>query len=219
MKNYDGFILKHFTPSPSPLSSGVDAFAQKYSKDEIYYAFPPFCLLFPVIKFIVEMKINCTLLFPKLNPIPVWYPFLLRHIESLKLIGCKGDKGVLLYPSKKGYIVDKHGLQFDLYAARFTENSCKANSMSVSMMEEIRPFNFVPSIFIGDSMIRFLTDNNINLKVCSVGGAKFLDMIPLLVDQLNTFSTFVVVLHVGTNNVNKVFVPEASQLDKAKRDL
>ena len=45
MTDPKGTPLKHFTPFPTPLSFGVDAFAQSYSSAERYYAFPPFCLL------------------------------------------------------------------------------------------------------------------------------------------------------------------------------
>ncbi|KAK3105648.1 hypothetical protein FSP39_002589 [Pinctada imbricata] len=45
MISMDGHTLKHFTLFPTPNSSGVDAFAQSYSKDDNCYAFPPFCLI------------------------------------------------------------------------------------------------------------------------------------------------------------------------------
>ena len=64
MKSLAGEQFKHFTPLPTPLSSGIDAFAQTYSDNERYYAFPPFCLLPGFIKFIVQEAINVTLVFP-----------------------------------------------------------------------------------------------------------------------------------------------------------
>ena len=39
---------------------------------------------------------------------------------DIKPVGYKGDTGVLLYPSKRGYFKDKVGLQWNLLAARFS---------------------------------------------------------------------------------------------------
>jgi hypothetical protein len=65
MLNNIGDPLAHFTPFPTPENSGVDAFAQSYACNKLYYAFPPFCLLATVVNFILQEKINCTLVFPE----------------------------------------------------------------------------------------------------------------------------------------------------------
>ncbi|CAG2191968.1 unnamed protein product [Mytilus edulis] len=58
MLDNEGFEISHFTPYKTPLSSGVDAFAQIYKSSEIYYAFPPFCLISAVVKFIIQEKLH-----------------------------------------------------------------------------------------------------------------------------------------------------------------
>ncbi|CAC5412431.1 unnamed protein product [Mytilus coruscus] len=104
MLDNEGFAISHFTPYKSPLSSGVDAFAQIYKSNEnYYYAFPPFCLIIAVVKFIKQEKITCTLIFPDFKPVKPWITVILSCDKNIITIGYKGDKGVLLYPSKKGF--------------------------------------------------------------------------------------------------------------------
>jgi hypothetical protein len=52
------------------VSSGVDAFSQAIDKHDNYYAFPPYCLLASVFRFIIDEQINCTLIFPHFIPVP-----------------------------------------------------------------------------------------------------------------------------------------------------
>ena len=110
MKRLEGQPLQHFTPSPSPLSAGVDAFSQAIDKHGNYYAFPPYCLLASVIRFIIDEQINCTLIFSHFIPVSNWFTLVLRYAVCITIVGFKGDKGVLMFPSRKGYINDKFGL-------------------------------------------------------------------------------------------------------------
>lgn len=73
MFNNIGDPLAHFTPFPTPETSGVDAFAQSYSCNKLHDAFRPFCLLATVINFILQEKINCTLVFPGFTPFQPWF--------------------------------------------------------------------------------------------------------------------------------------------------
>lgn len=116
-----GTKLRHFTPAPSPLSAGVNLFAQELSKEENPYVNPPFTLIFPVLNFLKEQRVRvCTLIAPELIQIPQWYPLLKRHTISSIVIGDKGQKGVLDVPSKKGYIPDTFGLKSPLLAYRLS---------------------------------------------------------------------------------------------------
>jgi hypothetical protein len=138
----------------------------------------------------------------------------------ITIVGFKGDKGVLMFPSRKGYINDKFGLEFDMLAARF--------DFSVGLKVLI-PFNryfkdkkqqeFKPVLFVGDSMIRFLTNVRNHVNVISLGGVKILHVLHVIETQLAECFIFVLVIHVGTNSVNKIHIPEKSQLSKAKQDL
>lgn len=53
----------------------------------------------------------------KLNDVP-WWSLLVDYCESYLMLGEKGDKTILLIPSKKGYISDKIGLKWELRACR-----------------------------------------------------------------------------------------------------
>jgi len=67
-------------------------------------------------------------------------------------------------------------------------------------------------------MIRFLTGVFNNVHVVSVSGAKLLSIFHCLVECFKMFHTFVVILHAGTNDVNKCNKPSQMQLIKAKQD-
>lgn len=61
-----------------------------------------------------------------------------------------------------------------------------------------------PVLLIGDSMVRFLRDDNEFLEVISIGGAKFSDLsYPFLLEKVNRANPYLLLLHVGTNDVNK----------------
>lgn len=65
-------------------------------------------------------------------------------------------------------------------------------------------------------MIRFLTGVFNNVHVVSVSGGKLLSIFHCLVECFKMFHTFVVILHAGTNDVNKC--NSQMQLIKAKQD-
>ena len=176
MKDVNEKTLKHFTPSLSPESAGVDAFAQVYPKGENYYAFPPYCLIPAVIRFIIQEEINCTLLFPDIHPRPSWLTLVHRFAHNILPVGLKCDRGVILYPSKKGFLKDKVGLQWDMLAARFEfvpplNGVCEHSVMRYQFHDGM----FRPVVVLGDSMVRLLEGSTDNALVVSVGGAKVHD--------------------------------------------
>ena len=54
MKSSDGMSFRHFTPGPSPLSSGVNIFPQNISCETNPYVFPPISMIFPLVSFLKE---------------------------------------------------------------------------------------------------------------------------------------------------------------------
>jgi hypothetical protein len=58
-----------------------------------------------------------------------------------------------------------------------------------------------------------------HVNVISLGGAQILHVLHVIETQLAECFIFVLVIHVETNNVNKIHIPEKSQLSKAKQDL
>lgn len=109
--------LRHFTPYPLAQSDGVNMFAQNISRELSPYVFPPFCLIAPVLKFLQEQKPHsCTLVYPYLTPLPSWWPILQSLVKKAILLGRKGDKHVILGPTKHGF--SPRSLSYDLYAAK-----------------------------------------------------------------------------------------------------
>lgn len=119
MRDSEGVPLRHFTQYPSPQSAGVNVFAQELSKEVNPYVFPPFSLILPILCLLREHRLpRCTLVVPSMTPKPVWWPLLMSFcIASIKL-GGKGDKNILMCPSKLGFTHDRVGLKWDLKAYR-----------------------------------------------------------------------------------------------------
>ena len=112
--------LKHFTPTPMPQSEGVNVFAQTWGANENLYVFPPFNMIEAVLLFVASMGIPCTFVAPTIHPCPIWWPLIHQYKISTLLLGVRGQKGVLSFPSRKGYVRDKRGLKWDLVAYRLS---------------------------------------------------------------------------------------------------
>ena len=167
MVEYNGVTLEHFTPMSSPFLAGIDDFSQCYVDEKNYYAFPPYCLIPAVISFVIEEKINCTLIFPQFVPTPSWFPVVLRYAHIVT-VGFLGERGVLLFPSRKGYQVDKRGLQFNMLAASFSFSEERKKSYDPARLMSIKPEYFSPVLLIGDSMVRFFEGFRSEISVISL---------------------------------------------------
>ena len=213
MRDIDGKPLKHFSLYPTPSSAGVDALAQIYTTKDNCYAFPPFSLLPAVVKFIIEEKLQCSLVFPYFQRIPIWMLKIKEHAYDILTLGYAGDKGVILYPSKSGYLADKVGLPWNLMCARFNPS---VPSQIAFDIETVRPTCFTPVLLIGDSIVRFMTQRCTDTQVLSVGGAKILDSYMTLRTALNDYSPQLIILHSGTNNINKSYSDLSTAIDCSK---
>ena len=112
-------LLKHFTPFKTPNSAGVNIFAQDSATENNLHVhvFAPFCLIFPVLRFLMEQKVKkCTFVFPSFTPKPSWWPLLWRFSEKHIVLGYKGNMNVILGPSKCGYVPKK--LPHDLFVSK-----------------------------------------------------------------------------------------------------
>lgn len=221
MTDQQGHVLTHFTPYPTPLSGGVDAFAQTYSDQENYYAFPPFCLLPAIVKFIIQEQITCTLLLPEIHPCPPWITLTTRYASSIRPVGYIHDKGVLLYPSKRGFVKDKLGLKCNILAARFAPGHADRflHADGVPNTVFIRPSNHAPVLILSDSMLRFLDGRFEGVRVVSLGGATLANITNILQSEVLEAQAFVVIIHAGTNNINKAFSLEHESLEEANKSL
>ena len=114
-----GRPLRHFTPYPTPFSSGVNIFSQDIGQEENSYVFPPFVLIGPLLRYLQSQSIKeITVIIPKLSPVPFWWPLLLQHAVDQFRLGTVGDRDILLYPSRTGFMPDRLGLPWDLMAFR-----------------------------------------------------------------------------------------------------
>ena len=208
----DGKPLRHFTPFWTPNTAGVNVFLQQISPQENCYAFPPFNLLVPLIKFIDECRIDCTVVIPAYDITPVWMPVVADMTQDALLLGLKGQKGVLRYPTKKGYVRDKYGLPWNLWALRLSGKDriktstfgkflflCGANKTGASSL-----------LCVGDSMIRFLEWHHFMgcamAVVMSKGGALIHEVTGLLSKRLMQSSPGFIFVNAGVNNLSKTYL-------------
>jgi len=68
-------------------------------------------------------------------------------------------------------------------------------------------------------MVKFLEGFRSEVSVISLGKAIINDIFDILKNKLDRLSTFVVIIHIGTNDVNKVDKPVKDQLICAKERL
>ena len=104
-----------------------------------------------------------------------------------------------------------------MLAARF-DPSGKAN-IPTCLGKSKAEKKFSPCIIIGDSMVRFLSHMYESVVVYAIGGSKLGDLSDMLNYVFSSYNTFLIIIHLGTNNVNKIHYPGGCQLDKAKCDL
>ena len=120
MRDRLGRPLKHFTPYPTPGSAGVNVFNQDLRDcDGVMvnaYVFPPFALIFPLLRFLLSQDAVVTVVVPKLSPLPVWWPILKGISQRIIVLAHKGCQDALLFPTKQGFSF--RPLSFDLLACR-----------------------------------------------------------------------------------------------------
>ena len=113
MRDLSGVPLPHFTPHPSPVSSGVNLFAQDLSSDAPFmehpYIFPPIVLVGPVLRFLQSHQRSCTLVTLDVYPRKYWWPLVQRYAVKARKLARKGDTMALLVPSRNGW-VSHHGI-------------------------------------------------------------------------------------------------------------
>ena len=121
MGNAEGVPLRHFTPFPTPMSAGVNVFAQNVALESNSYVLPPFNLVFPLLRLLRDQQVErCTIVFPCFEVRPVWWPCLWTHVVEGFILARKGDSDAILYPSKGGFVTGRRSLQWDLWVARLT---------------------------------------------------------------------------------------------------
>ena len=101
-KDNNGNPLPHYTPWASPGSAGVNVFANPLPAGHNIYVFPPFVLLGPLFRYVVDQELRgaFTLIVPDIRPRPFWWATIQAFSVDRFLLGKKGSSSVLLFPSQ-----------------------------------------------------------------------------------------------------------------------
>ena len=116
-RDRSGLMLPHYSPWPTPASEEVNAFAQPIPLEHNIYAFPPFVLLGPLLRYFLDQGFHgaLTLVVPDLRPRRFWWALLQSVAVDSLLLGRKGDDAVLLFASRSTYVWSARFLQWDLW--------------------------------------------------------------------------------------------------------
>ena len=123
-RDWQGNPLKHFTPYPTPGSSGVNVFNQDLSGCDgnrvNAYVFLPFSLIGPLLRLFASANAVVTVVVPLMSPLPGWLPLLKALSSHSVLVAEKGSRDALLFPSKEGFIPGSS--PYSLLAFRISKN-------------------------------------------------------------------------------------------------
>ena len=92
-------LLPHYSPYPTPYSSGVNVFAQTIQMEHNVYVFPPFVLVGPLLRYFFDQRqcFSFTVIAPRLQRHRYWWAILQAMVVDSFLLGRKGDQAVLLF--------------------------------------------------------------------------------------------------------------------------
>ena len=108
--------LPFFSEGPCRGCSGVNVFAQGKPAGRLY-VFPPFVLIPSLFRLFLEWnEVHVVMVLPVFRKTPHWWSFLQGFVVSSVDLAAVGSKGVLLFPSKKGFRANSHPLSFGLSA-------------------------------------------------------------------------------------------------------
>ena len=119
-KDINGNPLPHYTPWATPGSAGINVFANPLPVGRNIYVFPPFLLLGPLLRYVVDQEFHgaFTLIVPDIRPRPYWWATIQAFLVDQFLLGKKGSSSVLLFPSQNSQEWLPRPLQWDLWAFR-----------------------------------------------------------------------------------------------------
>ena len=113
----DGNFLPHYSPWPTPNSSGTNVFAQPIPSGHNIYVFPRFVLVGPLLRYFLDQRrrFAFTIIVPRLYPCRNWWA-VFQSLAVDSLLGRKGDPSVLHFPSSFSPVFTARPLPWDLWA-------------------------------------------------------------------------------------------------------
>ncbi len=119
-KDRQGQPLKFFAPYPCTGSSGTNVFSQEIPVNESAYVFPPFTLIGPLLKYLMQSGSRVTIVIPDISPRRYWWPIVNALSVDHMLLGKKGEYEILFFSPTKSSGWKTKALQWDLHAFRVT---------------------------------------------------------------------------------------------------
>jgi hypothetical protein len=117
MRDDSGNPLTFFSLFPTVQAAGVNVFSQSDLSANAY-VFPPFVLIGPLLKFLQHQSCAYSMVVPDLFPRRCWWALLQARSSDSFLLGKKGERDVLLFPSKNVVTFETRPLQWDLWVFR-----------------------------------------------------------------------------------------------------
>ena len=110
--------LPHYMPWATHGSAGINVFAKPLPAGQNNYLFPPFVLLGPLLRYVVDQAFHgaFTLIVPDIRPRPFWWATIQAFSVDRFLLGKKVSGSILLFPSQHSLEWLARPLQWDLWA-------------------------------------------------------------------------------------------------------
>ena len=147
----------------------------------------------------------------RITPLPPWWPVAISQASLVVVVGHKGDHGILFYPSKGGFVPDRRGIPWDLLAISWKHQMVDPPSPLYATQRCVEYSTSVTILIIGDSIIRHVRGPGgvtpRNMVILSIAGATIQSLQRQFELQIPSVRPRLVVVHVGTNNVNKDQTP------------
>lgn len=126
-------------------------------------------------------------------------------ISHAFVLGLKDQKDVLKYPSRKGYVLDKYGLPWNLAAVRIHDHFRGPSYGKLFFLSYPTILSNFHLFCVGDSMIKFsLLDTNFRNPMVHVyleGGGLISDVHKNLQRLSRMYPPKLILVHAGVNNL------------------
>jgi hypothetical protein len=193
--------LPFFSKGPCFGSSGINVFAQSKPSGKLY-VFPPFVLIPSLIRLFLEWnEVRVVMVIPAFRKTPHWWSFLQGFVLSSVELAELGAKGVLMFPSKKGFCPNRHSLSFGLsvFDCFFRGPQVPSRCVSFSVPVKI--------LLISDSSFKCLSEvgwpHNFRVFLRPLGGECLRASLARLVSCLRFMKPDVCVFHSGVNDISR----------------